>query len=289
MRATWFEDDPAPRRPTFKPRMPQSVVGVLIVVNVIVFLLQTILASSSSGDVLARYLALDCYKLASGTFFLHLYQFFTYQFLHGGLLHIFMNMIVLWFFGRELEPRLGSGRFLFLYLAGGVVGGVVFLIWGAFREMLVPVVGASGAIYGIVVFYAMLWPHRKVNVFLFPFMIPMKVMYMAMIFVGFSLFYGFFAGGGEETGRAEGAGVAHFCHLGGALFGYLFYRYEQRLRTMIDQAREWKKERDINAEEERQEEVDRLLAKIHEEGISSLTPKERSFLNETSRKLRNRK
>ena len=283
MRSNWFEDDPAPRRPVFRPRMPQSVVGVLILVNVIAFLLQSILASSSTGDVLSRYLAFDSSKLLSGTFFFHLYQFITYQFLHGDLLHILMNMIVLWFFGRELEPRLGSGRFLFLYLAGGVVGGVVFLIWSAFEERIVPMVGASGAIYGIVVFYAMLWPHRKVNVFLFPFMVPMKVMHMAMIFVGVSLFYGFFSGGGE------GSGVAHFCHLGGALFGYLFYRYEQRLRGMIDQAKEWKKERDLNAEQDRQEEVDRLLAKIHEEGISSLTPKERSFLNETSRKLRNRK
>lgn len=280
MRPTWFEDDPKPRRPAFRPRMPQSVVGVLILVNVIAFLLQNLFSGTSTGDVLTLYLALEPSSLLSTTFFLHLHQLLTYQFLHGGLWHIALNMIILWFFGRELEPRLGSGRFLFLYLVGGVVGGIVFIIWGAFSDRLVPVVGASGAIYGIVVFYAMLWPHKRVNVFLFPFMIPMKVMHMAMIFVGISLFSGFFA---------QDSGVAHFCHLGGALFGYLFYRYEQRVRVMIDQAKEWKKQRDESVEQDRQEEVDRLLAKIHEEGISSLTPKERAFLNETSRKLRNRK
>ena len=280
MRSTWFEDGPEPGRPAFKLRMPQSVVGVLILVNVVAFLLQTILSSTSTGDFLSQYLALDCSRLLSATFFFHLYQFITYQFLHGDLFHILINMIVLWFFGRELEPRLGSGRFLFVYLAGGVVGGLVFLIWSAFEGTRNPVVGASGAIYGIVVFYAMLWPHRRISVFLFPFMVPLKVMHMAMIFVGISLFYGLFS---------QGSGVAHFCHLGGALFGFLYYRYERRLRGMIDQAREWKKKRDLESEIDRQEEVDRLLAKIHDEGISSLTPKERAFLNETSRKLRDRK
>jgi hypothetical protein len=80
--------------------------------------------------------------------------------------------------------------------------------------------------------------------------------------------------------------VAHFCHLGGALFGFLFYRYERRLRRSIDQAREWKRRREEESDEQRQAEVDRLLRKIHEDGIGSLTPSERDFLNKASRKAR---
>lgn len=279
MRATWFQDDDKPRRPRFTLRLPASVVGILLLINIVVFLLQNILV----GLHLDYYLGLNCSSIMSGAFLLYIYQFITYQFLHGGLFHILINMVMLFFFGRELERSLGSRRFLVLYLAGGVLGGVVFLLWS-----LLPggsggiVVGASGAIYGIVVYYAMCWPHRKVNVFLFPIMVPMKVMHLAILFVGISLFSGFFSHAGDP-------GVAHFCHLGGALFGFLFHRYERASVQLFEESRQRRIRKERQNDEERKTEVDRLLRKIHEEGISSLSSSEKTFLNEASKKLRNRK
>jgi membrane associated rhomboid family serine protease len=280
MRSTWFQDDPVPRRPSLSFRMPQSVVGILIIANIVVFLLQNVFGMSRTGDIFSEYLALNGGDILSGLFFLHIYEFVTYQFLHADFLHIFFNMLMLWFFGRELEKLLGSRRFLFLYLGAGVVGGVCFVILSALQGVLAPVIGASGSVFGIVIYYALMWPRKKVNVFLFPFMIPMQVMYMALFMVGADLFYGIFA---------SGDGVAHFCHLGGALLGYLFFRYERRWEEAVAQTREWKRDRDERNEETRREEMDRLLEKIHEEGIGVLTPSERKFLNEASKRIRGRK
>ncbi len=282
MRATWFQDDNEPRRPRIPVRLPTTVVGALLVINIVVFLMQNIFYSIADIQF-DFYLGLNCSKLLSLAFPLFIYQFITYQFLHGGLFHILINMIMLWFFGKELESHLGSRRFLFLYLAGGVLGGIVFLLWS-----LLPdgggtiVVGASGAIYGIVVYTAMCWPQKTVNVFLFPFMIPMKVFHLALLLVGISLVSGLFSHAGDP-------GVAHFCHLGGALFGFLFYRYERACSDIIEGARRRKAMKEKQNEEKREGEVDRLLSKIHEEGIGSLTQSERDFLNEASKKMRNRK
>ncbi len=274
VRPQWFQDDPEPRGKLFSIRAPRTVVGVLILVNIIIYIVQNIFRSTQGVDPLIEHLGLDCSKMLTGTFFLYLYQFITSQFLHSGIFHILFNMIVLWFFGRDLEGLLGSRRFLFLYLTSGVVGGIACVVTDSQSH----VVGASGALYGIVVYYAMTWPTRRVHILLFPFMVPMRVMHMALLFVGISLFSGLFS---------QGDGIAHFGHLGGALFGFLFHRYGRRWETAVDQVKERRKQRDRDKEIRRETEVDRLLKKIHEEGIGSLTPSERSFLNETSRKIRN--
>jgi len=277
MRSTWFQGDDAPRPPSFRLRPPRTAVGFLIVANAALFMIQSILGGSRAGATVAAYLMLWCDKLLGPTFFLYLYQLVTYQFLHGGFFHIFFNMLFLWFFGRELEAHLGSRRFLFLYLASGVTGGLAFVVFSAFQGIGVPVAGASGAVFGIVAYYALTWPGRTVNVF--PFLIPMKAIHMAALYVGIELFQGFFA---------SGDGVAHVCHLGGALFGYLFFRYERTVRTTLSRARERKQTREEGGEAVHQAEVDRLLAKIHDHGLGSLTQAERDFLNDASRRIRRR-
>ena len=280
MRPTWFQNEPSPRRPAFSLRMPGTIVGLLILANVLVFLLQNITRSLEGVDLLIPYLALHCRDLLGATFFLSFYQLVTYQFLHAGFLHIFVNMLILFFFGRELESLLGSRRFLFLYLAGGAAGGVAFVALSAFSAGAPTVIGASGAVFGILVYYALMWPRRTVNVFLFPFMIPMQVMFLALIMIGAELFYGIFS---------SGDGVAHFCHLGGALFGYLFFRFERRWREMAAWAGERKRRFEGESDGKREIEMDRLLKKIHEKGLGSLTSSERSFLNEASRRIRRRR
>jgi hypothetical protein len=143
-----------------------------------------------------------------------------------------------------------------------------------------PVVGASGAIYGIVIYYAMMWPNRTLNVFLFPFIVPMKAKTMALFMVGISLLYGFFPSNLDR--------VAHMCHLGGAVFGFLFFRYEGRYKRLVREVQTRKDRKSVREDLDREKEIDRLLGKIHSKGISSLTDAERKFLNQASRGYRKR-
>ena len=102
-----------------------------------------------------------------------LVQLITYQFLHGDLWHIFINMLILWLFGRELEGFLGSRRFLVLYLLSGIAGGLLHILWSIILGgAALPLVGASGSLFGLLVFYAFMWPNRQI--LMFPIMVPIK-------------------------------------------------------------------------------------------------------------------
>lgn len=140
------------------------------------------------------------------------FQFFTTMFTHGGLGHLFFNMFTLWMFGRMLETVWGSKKFLTFYLICGVVASIVHIVvqYIAMRYFNQPgsfVVGASGAIMGVMAAYAYLFPNSEVMSF--PIMIPIKAKWLVLILVAFDLFGGF---GGR-------GGIAHFAHLGGAAAG----------------------------------------------------------------------
>ena len=280
-RSTWYEDDPRPQRlgAGFSWR-PGSVVQILILVNIALFVLTYLLDTAGYGGYVTAFFGLNPRYFTTWAAPLFLYQLVTYQFIHGGLFHILINMLILWFFGRELEGFLGRRRFLLLYLAGGVAGGVVQVVVGLLRgpAELPPVVGASGAVYCIMVYYALMWPNRTVSLFIFPLVVPMKVKYMAMLFVGISVLYGFFPGQGDM--------VAHMCHLGGAFFGFLFFRYEGRWRGYVSRLREHRQRDEERKRLDTEQEMDRLLKKIHDEGITALTERERRFLNQASRDYR---
>jgi membrane associated rhomboid family serine protease len=286
VRSTWYDDEPGSYRTgaPFSWRW-SSVVSILLVANFAVFVLQFIIEGFAGPGAIVDYFGLNCRYLGELNWKtpLILLQLFTYQFLHGGPLHIFMNMLILFFFGRELERHLGSRRFLFLYLASGVTGGVIQILVGLMRmgPNLPPVIGASGAVYGIIVYYALMWPNRTVQMFIFPIIVPIKVKWMVTFFVGLSVLYGFFS--------ANTDGVAHLCHLGGAFFGFLFYRYEGKYRIILASSKEAKVRKEKKMDRDVGQEMDRLLAKIHDKGIHSLTDKERRFLNEASRNYRKRR
>jgi len=182
------------------------VLKFLIIANVAIFLAQLLLNSFRIGDVslgnlLETYLPL--WPMGSGYFFPT--QFVTYMFMHGGFMHVFFNMLMLYFFGLEVEQTLGQKRFLVFYLLCGIGGGLAhWLISGA------PVVGASGAVFGVMVAFAMLYPDRPIYLYFF-FPIPAK--YMVAIYVLMDLFGGI-RGGGT---------VAHFAHLGGAFVGVIYF------------------------------------------------------------------
>jgi membrane associated rhomboid family serine protease len=223
------------------------------------------------------------------------WTFLTYQFLHAGLLHVAFNLLALFVFGPAVEERLGSGTFLAYYLGCGLGGAAL-----SFALMLVlPVhvmVGASAAVYGVMLAYAWFWPDD--GVFVFPFPEPIPVKWVVTFAVALSLVLALLS---------PNDGVAHLAHLGGFGTGAAFLAVRDRrlARGARDAARPQgvlvhpgPRERRATESAPRpptppppdrtQAEIDRVLDKISASGIGSLTPAERRFLAEMSQRLRDR-
>ena len=206
----------------------------------------------------------------------------TYMFLHAGFTHILFNMLGLYFFGSRLESRLGGPRLLTLYLVSGLTGAVVsrFLTPGA------AIVGASGAIFGIMLGYARYWPRDLVYIWG---VVPVPARVMVVLMTLLALFSGI---------SGAGAGVAHFAHLGGFLGGLLYLTWVDRRspsrrfrekaapapRTSASTAdiERWRTIRQDTMHPLNREELERLLRKITQDGASRLTPDERAFLDRMS-------
>lgn len=227
------------------------------------------------------------------------WQFFTYMFLHGGFLHIFFNMLVLFMFGVELEQIWGSRRFVIYYLACGIGAGMIHAIVTYLMGNEAPTVGASGAIMGVMVAFGMIFPDRIIYFNLF---FPMKAKYAVLLFVGIDLVFGF--------GAAQGDNVARFAHIGGALVGFILLKVGGRMtlggifdrrtprvteaprqRAPIIEARFRESEParpsvpSMNFGDE-QERIDAILDKISRSGYQTLTEEEKAILLEASRRMR---
>lgn len=208
----------------------------------------------------------------------YIWQLFTYMFLHGGALHLFFNMLFLWMLGCEVERALGTKEFLKFYLICGIGGGIIHLLVN--YNSPVPVVGASGAIYGVMAAFGwVLFPERIITLLLFLFLpIQMKAKYLVMIFVGISL-----------LSLGSNDGIAHFAHLGGAAVGFAYLKLDWRLNyigKLIRRHREsrraiqkLKREHDMQRFRER---VDEILDKINEVGYDGLNDEEKRILHEAS-------
>ena len=169
---------------------------------------------------------------------LRIWQPITYIFLHGGLLHILMNMLMLWMFGRNLEEVWGRKRFLNYFFICGIGAGVVTilvkfipLLWGT-RPSDIPTIGASGAIFGILIANAILFPDRQIWLFPLPIMIPMRPFVLVMGAIEFFSTFG-----------STGDNVAHFCHLGGMLVGWLYLRRGSFLYRVRNEMSDWRYQR----------------------------------------------
>jgi membrane associated rhomboid family serine protease len=141
------------------------------------------------------------------------WQVVSYAFLHGDTLHLFFNMLGLWMFGAELEQLWGRRRFWQFLLASVLVAAAVQLVFTMLTGSRMPTVGASGALFGLLLAFGMLFPNRTIMP-LFP-PIPMKARTFVMVFGGLELLFGLMGGGG----------IAHFAHLGGMLGGWLMIRH----------------------------------------------------------------
>lgn len=205
--------------------------------------------------------------------FVPVWQVLTYGFLHGSPGHVFWNMLQLYFFGTMLEGIIGSRRFLAFYLASVMVGGLAQVLASTLSGDLIPAVGASGGVLGVVVAAAVLQP----NALVFLLFIPITLKWLAIGVVGIDLFNLLSS---LKAGRPDG--IAHWAHLGGATLGFLAAR---RRWIWIDPVERLEARRSAAQEDRRRtdaERMDQLLDKIHREGMGSLTRREREFLKRVS-------
>ena len=261
-------------------------VGRLIIANAVVLLLLMTLFTSQS--------VFRALQFSPSTAFSQPWTFITYMFVHGGLLHLLANMLMLYVFGTAVESRMGSRHFLLYYLFCGVGAAVFSLLLAGFIPVG-PFVGASGAILGVAVAFAMFWPDAELIVFPIP--VPIKARTLVIGLVALDLI---------GSRLWPGDGIAHIAHVGGALFGYLFFRVQSLSRRAPAQTARavervvmvqsgsaepdrrtpvtpMRPRRSVDADPVAAE-VDRVLDKISEKGISSLTPAERRFLDEVAKK-----
>ena len=201
---------------TIGPGSPTPAVKALLIATIGVFVLQY--ASGFVSDVpyfdgthpVIHWFGLTPRLVVGG----YVWQLATYMFLHAGVMHLIFNMLALWMFGVDLERRWGRTAFLRYYFVCGIGAGLTCFLVGLLtmnsgqRLYDTPTVGASGSIYGLLLAYAILFPHRIIYYFIFP--IPVRVY---VLIAGLLVLY--------ESSRG-GGGVAHFAHLGGLIFGYLY-------------------------------------------------------------------
>ncbi|MDD3764748.1 MAG: rhomboid family intramembrane serine protease [Nevskiales bacterium] len=185
---------------------PTPVTYVLLVANILVFGLQL-----QTRDGLIQHFAL--WPLGAGFEF---WQVVTSAFLHGGVLHLFVNMFGVWMFGREVERAIGSERFAMLYIASVLSAAITQLVATGFGDP-VPTVGASGGLFGLLAAFAMLYP-RRIVMLLFP-PIPLPAPLFVTLYAAFELYAGF---------SGTMSGVAHFAHLGGLFGGFAVIRHWRR-------------------------------------------------------------
>jgi len=279
------------------------VVKGLLITNAAVFLLTEFLGSLRLDGISLQYFIYRYFALLPlGDGFLP-WQLLTYQFMHGGFWHLFFNMFYgLWMFGMEVEHMWGARKFLIFYLSCGVVAGLAQLILSPLFESPlmgpVPTVGASGAVYGVLVAFGMMFPDRYIFLY---FLIPVKVKYFVMFLIALGV-----------LSIGDPTNVAHLAHLGGALAGYLFVQYDRRhlpLGGLFSKIRWWWRSitTDTGARKDDSDEatildftdykeenkegpddqkrIDEILDKISRAGYQSLTEEEKKVLFEASRKL----
>lgn len=257
----------------------------LIIANAVVLLLmRTVFTSPALAGALA---------FSPGGALHRPWSFLSYMFVHAGLLHLLGNMFMLYVFGTAVEARMGSRAFILYYLFCGV-GAAVFALALAGVMGVSPFIGASGAVLGVALAFAMYWPDAELVVFPIPMLIRART--LVTVLIGLDVFFSFLM---------PADGIAHIAHVGGAGFGYLFFRVQRMSRrsphpppraverVVMVQSGPSEPERRTPVTPARQRrraeadpvaaEVDRVLDKISEKGIASLTPAERRFLDEVAK------
>ncbi len=267
------------------------VVKNLLIINAVVFLFQQFAAMLAPG-MIENLFGLNHQGLVYDFRF---WQIATYMFLHGGWLHILFNLLGLWMFAGDLETLWGSRLFLRYYLFCGIGAGIfiaamnyfVVVKYGPnpFAPYAPTTLGASGAIYGILLAYGLTWPNREVLLY---FLIPVKMKYLVIVFGVIEFF------GTLTSVKGMGGNISHIGHLGGLVSGLVFILVRSRSgqgRTgakpasaspwakLMKKRRLRKKQKEINERIEAKRIIDTLLEKIARDGMSALSDGERSKLD----------
>jgi membrane associated rhomboid family serine protease len=283
------------------------VIKNLLIINVAVFFVQMIANNLTVGGkplwyVLNLWFALN--PIGDG-FNFQVWQLITYQFMHAGFSHIFFNMLMLWMFGMEVEHIWGSRKFLYYYLICGITAGLAQLFIAPLYSSPAVTIGASGAVFGILIAFGMLFPDRYIFLY---FLIPIKAKYLIGFLFVLELFW---------IGDA-GSNVAHLAHLGGAIAGFIFIMFDRSidvpLKRMLNISTGYRsrnqfqnpfsglsdkfKKRNQNIDDANyydinkghdneitQAEIDKILDKISQSGYQNLTEREKKILFEASKKM----
>ncbi len=258
MSSRWFKD--------FFDLLKSTVVYNIIAVTVVVYFFQLM---GAFGERLTLWGMLQPDLLVKG----HIWRLLSYGFLHSfDLFHVAFNMLGLWFFGRELEEFWGSKKFLTFYLFAIIVSGLLSLLNIPMGYGSTPIVGASGAVYGVLFAYAAYFPGRELYLYLL-IRIPVRVAVVLLTLIS--------AAGVLRSPD----GVAHWVHLGGFFSGWLFYIHGDALMTFLYK-RKRKRQKGTTFYDFKVEEtpdLQEILRKIHRSGINSLTTVERKVLEDSSK------
>jgi membrane associated rhomboid family serine protease len=261
-------------------------VGRLIIANAVVLLLLMTLFPSRG--------VFQALQFSPATALIRPWTFVSYMFVHANLLHLLGNMLMLFVFGTAVESRMGSRNFLMYYFFCGV-GAAVFSLLLAGVMPVGAFVGASGAVLGVAVAFAYFWPDAELIIFPLPIPIKARTLVIGLVVLDFI-----------ASRLWPNDGIAHIAHIGGALFGYLFFRVQylsrrsptqppravERVVMVQSGSSEPERRTPITPMRPRRPidsdpvavEVDRVLDKISEKGLSSLTAAERRFLDEVAKK-----
>ncbi len=236
----------------------------LLIANIGMYFVQQTMPGVTEALLFAPYAALE-----------RPWTIVTYMFLHAGFMHILLNMLGLYFFGPRVEQRLGSSRFLWLYFLSGIAGGVLSF-WLAPHAAIL---GASAAIYGVLLAFAKFWPTDKIYLWG---VLPIEARWLVIITIVVAIYSGL---------NGSAGGDADFAHLGGYAGAYLYLlwldqmRGTKRFRQLAvsplpdRQLTNWKRVDMQSIHELNRDEVNRILDKINSSGLVSLTPQEKQFLS----------
>jgi membrane associated rhomboid family serine protease len=289
-----LEDRDYMRQPEYHTSRVSFTV-MLLIVNAVVFLVQLVSANFPHGeDIQYQYFALSLDGLRQG----YVWQLLTFQFMHGGWMHIIFNSLAIFFFGRPVETVLGSKRFIGLYFVSGTIGGLVQSLFAlAIPSFDVPVVGASAGAMGLVAAFAVInWTERFTLLFYF---IPITMNGKTLLWASIGL---------AVLGMLNvNSHIANAAHLGGIVAGFfyarqilhgnwprwkLFRRRERPREVVATRTKEnkfWRsapEEEDVSTDQFLQNEVDPILEKISANGIKSLTAREREILEAARKKMK---
>jgi len=254
-------------RPTITMPRLTPMVKYLLIINCVVYVIQIISWKQAGPEEIPF---IEKWFAAVSWYPWQIWRLITFQFLHGGTFHLLFNMIGLFFLGPTLERSWGSRKFLIFYLLCGAVGGCVFLVGSHFSAFFGGMlVGASGGVLGLLVACAILFPHFVVILLFFPVPIRFAAILLTAVYV-LSVISG------------EGNAGGDLCHLGGMATAFVWIMSRPYFAKWKLKHLEGAYQRKLENQQQMQYEVDRILAKVHEQGIQSLTRKEKQILQDAT-------